>query len=282
MPTGPETGTLRTRDDLELALFRWRVQAPRATCLLVHGYAEHTGRYGALAEALAAQGVETWAVDLRGHGRSPGRRADVRLFAEYIEDVLRLSDRIREERPDALRLVFGHSMGGTIALRFALEHPDRVDLLVLSAPLLRLTVPPPAWLDAVATFLARVAPHLPAQRLDPAVLSRDPAEVEAYRNDPLVYSGWVKARMGHELVRSGPPLLERAAALRVPTLIVHGAADRLNDPEASRELAAKLGSDDVTFRAYPGGYHELLNDLDRATVLEDLLTWLRAHLAPAA
>lgn len=277
----PETGTLRTRDDLELALYRWPVQAPRATCLLVHGYAEHVGRYRALADALAERGLETWAVDLRGHGRSPGRRADVRLFADYVEDELRLSERIRDARPDAARLVLGHSMGGTVALRFALEHPDRVDLLVLSAPFLRPSVPPPAWLTGVAAGLARLAPNLPVQRIDPAVLSRDPAEVEDYRNDPLVYTGWLKARMGHEIVRSGPPLVERAPALRVPTLVLHGAADGLNDPEASRELAAKLGSEDVTLRSYPGAYHELLNDLDRETVLADLLTWLDERLPPS-
>lgn len=277
----PETGTLRTRDDLELALYRWPVQAPRATCQLVHGYAEHMGRYRALADALAERGIEAWAVDLRGHGRSPGRRADVRLFADYVEDELRLSDRIRDARPNAERLVLGHSMGGTVALRFALEHPDRVDLLVVSAPFLRPSVPPPAWLRGVASGLARLAPNLPVQRIDPAVLSRDPAEVRAYRNDPLVYTGWLKARMGHEIVRSGPPLLERAPALRVPTLVLHGAADGLNDPEASRELAAKLGSEDVTLRSYPAGYHELLNDLDRETVLADLLAWLEERLPPA-
>ncbi len=275
----PETGTLGTRDALELALFRWPVQAPRATCLLVHGYAEHTGRYQELASTLVSAGIEPWAIDLRGHGRSPGRRADVRIFADYIEDVLRLSERVRAERPDLPRLLLGHSMGGTIALRFALEHPDRVNLLVLSAPFVRPTVPPPAWLTGLASGLARLAPQLPVQRLDAAVLSRDPAEVEAYRNDPLVYNGWIKARIGHELVRSGPPLLERAPALQVPTLIMHGAADGLNDPEASRELASMIGSEDVTLRSYPGGYHELFNDLDRDTVRGDLLAWLNERLA---
>jgi len=281
-PVDPETGTLRTRDGLELALFRWPARAPRATCLLVHGYAEHAGRHRAVAATLASEGIETWAIDLRGHGRSPGRRADVELFADYIEDVLRLSERVGAERPDLPRLVLGHSMGGTIALRFALEHPDRVSLLVLSAPFLRPTVPPPAWMTGLASGLARVAPQLPVQRLDPTVLSRDPAEVEAYRNDPLVYSGWVKARMGHELVRSGPPLLERARALQAPTLIVHGAADGLNDPEASRELAASIGSENVTLRSYPGGYHELFKDLEREAVLDDVLAWLNESLPPSA
>lgn len=278
----PETGTLRTHDGLELTLFRWPARAPRGTCLLAHGYAEHAGRHQMLASSLAREGIETWAIDLRGHGLSPGRRADVRHFADYIEDVLRLSDRVRTERPDLPRLVLGHSMGGTIALRFALERPDRVNLLVLSAPFLRPTVAPPGWMTGLAAGLARVAPQLPVRPLDAAVLSRDPAEVEAYRTDPLVYSGWVKARMGHELVRSGPPLLASASALRVPTLIVHGAADALNDPAASHELAATIGSEDVTLRSYPGGYHELFNDLEREAVLDDLMAWLNERLPALA
>jgi alpha-beta hydrolase superfamily lysophospholipase len=88
--------------------------------------------------------------------------------------------------------------------------------------------------------------------------------------------------MGHELVSSGPALLERAPELEVPTLIVHGAADGLNDPQASRELAARIGARDVTLTSYPGGYHELFNDLDRAAVTADLLAWLTERLPPAS
>ncbi len=278
----PERGSLPTRDGLELVVHRWRAESPRATCLLVHGYAEHAGRYLALAGALSAEGLEVWAPDLRGHGRSPGRRADVAHFADYVDDLARLSDLVRAEQPELPCVVLGHSVGGTIALRFALDHPERVSLLVLSAPFLRPTVPPPGWMKPMAALLARLVPQLPVQRLDAAVLSRDPAEVAAYRNDPLTYTGWIKARMGHELVRSGPPLLERAPELEVPTLIVHGAADGLNDPQASRELAARIGGRDVTLTSYPGGYHELFNDLDRATVTADLLAWLNERLPPAS
>lgn len=274
----PETGTVRARDGLELALYRWPLEAPRATCLLIHGYAEHIGRHEALAEALGSDGLEVWAIDLRGHGRSPGPRADVRNFADYIDDVAALADRIEAERSDLPRVVFGHSMGGTIALRFALEHPDHVSLLVLSSPFVRLTHPSPPWLAALAPAIAKLAPQLPVMPIDASVLSRDPAEVRAYRSDRLTYNGWAKARMGDQLVSSGPPLLERASALEAPVLIVHGAADRLNDPEASRELAATIGGGDVTLKIYEGCYHELLHDNDRQVVMADILAWLAERL----
>lgn len=269
--------TLRSHDGLALALHRSRVDAPRCACLLVHGYAEHAGRYQELVRGLAGIGVETFAIDLRGHGRSEGVRADVRDYGEYLSDLQALYEHIAAERPGLPLLVFGHSMGGALALRFALEHGDALDALILSAPFLRPALAPPGWLLSIARRLAQTFPLLPVQRLDPRTLSRDPDVVEAYRKDPLTYTGRIRARMGHVMVASGPPLLERAGELGVPTLIVHGAADDLIDPRASEELAARIRPDLVTFRLYHGVYHELLNDLDRELVLADILAWIRAQ-----
>ncbi len=273
----PESPALRSQGGPRLALHRWRVDRPHAVCLLVHGYAGHAGRYPRLVRALGEAGLESYAVDLRGHGRSAGTRADVRDFGDYLHDLAALEDHARSERPGLPVLLFGHSMGGTVALRYALERPERVDALVLSAPFLRASVPPPGWLLAVARWLARALPQLPVQPLDPAALSRDPESVTAYREDPLIYTGRIKARMGHALVTAGEPLLARAGALSVPTLIVHGGADQIADPRASQELAAAIPDANVTFRLYQGGYHELLNDLERERVLADILEWVRAQ-----
>lgn len=279
MPTAQRT--LRTADGLELALYRWQVDQPRASCLLVHGYAEHAGRYDAVAHALAGAGIEVWAVDLRGHGHSPGRRADVRRFQDFVSDVATLSEQVHAERPGLPALVLGHSMGGAIALQLALEHPEWVDGLALSAPFLRPTTPPPSWLTGLAAGLASSLPQLPVQALDASALSRDSAVVEAYRSDPLTYTGWVKARMGHEMVEAGARLLGRASTLGVPTLLMHGGADALADPQASRELAQAAPDGMVTLEVYPESYHELLNDLDRQAVLARLIAWSDARVAAA-
>ncbi|MEJ2667875.1 MAG: lysophospholipase [Deinococcales bacterium] len=274
-----ERASLRAYDGLELALYRWRVGEPRAVCLLVHGYAEHAGRHHALTEALTGLGVETFAIDLRGHGRSGGTRADVRDFGDYVADVASLREYVAAERPGLTAFVFGHSVGGTVALRFALEHPEALNALVLSAPFLRPSVPPPGWLLAVAGMLARTLPGLPVQPLDAHVLSRDASVVAAYRSDPLVYTGRVKARMGNFLVSEGPPLVGRAGELQMPVLILHGAADALADPRASEELAAALPPDRVSLKLYPGSFHEILNDLDGERVLADIVGWLSSRLA---
>lgn len=280
MPTGRRT--FRTGDGLDLALSLWGLDDPRATCVLVHGYAEYAGRYDGVARALNGAGIEVWAVDLRGHGLSPGPRADVHDFGDYAADIAGLIQRVRVERPRVPQLLLGHSMGGAIALRVALDDPATIDLLILSAPFLRPTKPPPAWLTGLAATLASWLPQLPVQPLDARALSRDPAVVDAYRRDPLTYTGWVKARMGHEMVGAGPALLERAATLAVPTLLMHGLADGLADPQASRDLAAAARDGTVSLRLYPGAYHEIFNDIGRDTVVSDVLSWVDAHLPDAA
>lgn len=274
--------TLRTADGLDLALYRWQVEDPRATCLLIHGYAEHAGRYQAVARALVEAGIEVWGIDLRGHGHSPGVRADVRTFDTYLADVVTLREQVRSERPGLPTLVLGHSMGGVIGLRLALEHPEGVDALVLSSPYLRPTTKPPGWLTGLASGLASTVPQLPVQPLDARALSRDAAAVEAYRRDPLVYSGWVKARMGHQLVSAGPALLENAAALSVATLLLCGGADAIADPQAGRALSEVAPDGTVTYRLYPQAYHELFNDLDREAAVGDMLAWIEGRLPTVA
>lgn len=281
-PRAEPAAVLRARDNLELAVYRWQPDGARGAVVLVHGYAEHAGRYAALVRDLNARGVAVWALDLRGHGRSPGPRADVRLFAEYVEDVRRLVEEVREASDGRRPVLFGHSMGGAIALRLALEHPEQLRALALSSPFLRPADPPPGWLLATVRVLARLAPMLPVQPLDARVLSRDPEAVAAYRQDPLVYTGALRARLGRELVSAGPPLLQRAPELELPTLVLHGSADALADPAASRELAGRLGGDDVRLEVVQGGYHELLHDLDRDAVRRLLTDWLVDHLAAPA
>lgn len=284
----PSRETFRTADGVDLVLHRWSPEneddprSQRGTCVLVHGYAEHALRYAPFAQALLAVGIGVLGMDLRGHGASPGVRADVPSFEALAGDVAALLTQAKRERPALPVVLFGHSLGGAVALRVALDRQAELACLVLSAPFLRPTDPPSPLLLGVASVLARLFPTIPVQPLDAGLVSRDPAMVAAYRSDPQVYNGRVRARMGHEMVRAGPKLLARAPSLSLPLLVIHGDADGLADVAASRELAAAVASKDVSLDVVEGGYHELLNDLDRERTRRRVVAWIDQHVSAGA
>jgi len=247
----------------------------RGALVLVHGYGEHARRHVDLAEAAAANGCDVWAFDQAGHGESPGPRAVVNGYAAACAAVVSLLDRATREqgRPPVL---LGHSMGGAVALSVALEAPGKMRALALSSPFLLDPVPRPAALLAVARLAARLAPGLPLVRPDDNLISRDPAEVRRYQSDPLNHHGGVPAVTGMTMRSAGAALLARAAALAVPTLIIHGESDGYADVAGSRALAA--ASPKVELVTIPGGYHELHHEPPHTgvplRVRERFLDWL--------
>lgn len=269
------TGSFGTADGLTLFTRTYLPSGEaRAAVIVSHGYAEHSGRYEALAEALVGEGYAVYALDYRGHGRSGGKRASLRVFDEYVDDLARFIDRVRETRPHPPRFLFGHSVGGLVALHLVLEYPEKVEGLAITGAYLHnaASVSPP--LARAAKALSRLAPDLPVQELDTEALARDLAVVQAYRNDPLVYHGKVRARLGYELLRTGPYVVQRAGSIDLPVLLQHGTADRLSATSGAQAIFAELGSSDKTLKLYEGAFHEILNDYGKEQVLADLLAWL--------
>ncbi|CAB3800955.1 alpha/beta hydrolase [Pararobbsia alpina] len=276
------SSTIRTRDGVELALHHWPVEGegrPRATIALVHGLAEHAGRYAALAQRLNAAGIELFAIDLRGHGQSPGARAWVDRFDQYLLDAeALLGVAARGKSP---LFLMGHSMGGTISALYAAERladdgPSMAGLILSSAAL----VPGrdvPSWLIALSRIISRVLPRLPTMEVDATWLSRDPGAVEANRADPLVYHGGIPARTGAGLLDAMTRIERGRANLRMPVLVYHGTADKLTEPDGSREFSKHVGSTDRTLVLYEGSYHETMNDLDQERVIDTLIDWILAR-----
>ena len=249
----------------------------RAAVIVAHGYAEHSGRYEALAHRLVGEGYAVYALDYRGHGQSGGKRASIRVFREYVDDLVRFIDRVRETRPHPPRFLFGHSMGGLIALQLVLEHPEKVEGLAVSGALLQNAVPVPRLLEAAAGVVSALAPDLPVQELHAEDVSHDPVVVQAYKDDPLVYHGKIRARLGYELLRTGPYVLGRAHNIELPVLIQHGTTDKLAAVAGVEALFDALGSADKTLELYEGAYHEILNDYGNEKVMDDLVAWFNAH-----
>jgi acylglycerol lipase len=247
-----------------------------AVVVLSHGLAEHSGRYEELVSRLVQRGYAVHALDHRGHGRSEGRRSYVDRFASLVDDLARLMRTAAAAHPGKPLLLLGHSLGGAIAFACALEHPHELKGLVLSAPALGATAVPRFQLT-VARILSRVAPHSGALKLPADAVSRDPAVVDRYEHDPLVYRGAVPARTAVELLDAMSQFPARARELRAPVLAMHGTADRLVPLAAVQSVYDRMGSADKTIVLYPGLYHEVFHEPERAVVFADLERWLDAH-----
>jgi alpha-beta hydrolase superfamily lysophospholipase len=272
-------GTARTRDGLELRTRHWpAVGTTRAHLLIVHGIAEHAGRHAHVASRFASAGIETHAFDLRGFGASAGRRAYVDRWSQYHDDVEDRLVSIRAVARDLPVILYGHSMGGLIAIGYALADPPRPepDLLVLSAPAIAARLA--HWKRALADVLGRVAPHLEIpNELPPGALSRD-VEVEvAYRSDPL-NTHRTTSRLGMELLHEQARVQSRLAqigALPVPTYVLHGTDDPIVPVSASASLERR---GNVTRRVYPSLRHETHNEPERDAVIGDTLAWIETSL----
>jgi len=274
--------SLTTDDGLRLFTRHWRPAGPsRAAVALVHGYAEHSGRYDHLAATFADLGVATYAFDLRGHGQSDGRRAYVDHFDRYLDDLGLFLDAVRGEAPGPLFL-FGHSMGGLISLSFVLNREPELQGLLLNAPALQVNPDLAPLLRRFARFLGWIAPTVPTVRSPQGAISRDPDVVADAEADPLSYHGRIPARTGAELLRVGEEIQQRLAELTTPFLVLHGTGDQLATPTWSRRLYERAAVDDKTIHLYDGLYHETFNEPEQDQVLRDLRDWLAAHLPNAA
>ncbi len=248
-------------------------QEPEGVCLLVHGFGEHSGRYeDSVIPFLCNRRWAVLAFDLVGHGRSGGIRGDCAGYGQLMQQVSEGWQTARARFPRMPALLYGHSMGGNLALNFVLRGLGRPDALVASSPYLRLAFRPPAWKLWAGKLLLHVYPSITLPSgLDPAGISRDKAEVRAYSNDPLVHDR-VSPRYSFPILAAGTWALDHATRLTVPSFIAHGTADPIIDPEGSRLLGERARA--VTLHLESGAYHELHHETGREHFFQALGAWL--------
>lgn len=255
----------------------WKPEtAPIAVIALVHGLGEHIGRYEHVGQFFARHGIAVIASDQQGHGHRPGRRGHAQGgLSALLDDIDALIEHCRTSYPNLPCLLYGHSMGGTLALTEVLHRKADVVGVICTSPWIRLPKPPSALLLLAARVLNAIAPSMTQPNgLDPADLSHDPEVVEAYRNDPFVHNR-ISARLAVHLSDAAHQLATYIGTLPVPVLLLHGEKDKITDPSGSKAFAAK-DPDHIQLMIWPGGKHELHNEPFKQEVLDAILQWLQS------
>ncbi len=251
---------------------------PKAILLVVHGLAEHSGRYLNIVNYFVPAGYAVYSYDQRGHGKSEGSRCYIRRFSEFVEDLNTFIRMVHDEHQKAKIFLVGHSLGATVAVAYAIQHQSEISGLLLSGTVLKVGSTVSPLLVAIAGILSLLLPKLGMTVLDASTLSRDKSVETNYINDPLVFRGKICARLGNELIKTTRELPSRMSDIKLPVLIMHGADDRLSAPEGSRMLFERAGSEDKTLKLYEGFYHEIFNEPEREQVFNDMESWLNARV----
>lgn len=258
-------------------LMFWRASAPRGRVLIVHGYGEYARRHDELATALSAAGFSTWAGDLPGHGKAPGKRGHVRRWEDYLDAVESWWSQLPAS--PAPFFLLGHSVGGLIALDWALAHGDRLRGLVLSSPAFRLGFEPPAWRQSMARFISNVwGSFSQPSGLDPEGISSVPEEVRRYRDDPLCHNR-ATARFFVSYQAAAERLREFRRPLPCPTLVLFGESDPIASIAAARTWIGTRRNE-ARMQTYPGARHEVFHEsfIVREAAMQDVVAFFEAQL----
>ena len=253
-------------------------EKPRASLIVVHGLAEHGGRYMNLVNRFVPSGYAVYAIDQPGHGKSDGPRTFIRQFQDYTATLRAFTAMVSEWQAKRPLFLVGHSMGGLIGALYLIEDARPLTGAVISGPLVRTYETVSPALVAMIKALSALIPRFRLVALDATYVSRDPAVVRAYVEDPLVYRGKTTARLAAEIARTMERVTAEARRITLPILIVQAGADRLVHPDGARALHETAGSRDKTIRVYDGLYHEVFNEPEHRVVLEDVKSWIEARL----
>jgi alpha-beta hydrolase superfamily lysophospholipase len=279
----PRDVLITAADGIALRAWHWGRPKPRGVLVIAHGFGEHGGCYRHVAEALGpALEIDVVAPDLRGHGRSPGRRGVVGTYDDLVSDLRSATAWARRARAGLPLYLLGHSNGGQLALRLALEKGHSLAGLIVSNPSLRLATQVPRSKLAIGRLLLRFAPRMTlSAKLEAELLTRDSEMQREHQTDPLRHSR-ISAPYFFGMTEGGPNVSARSGSIATPTLMLLGAADPVVDPEESRLAFERLGSIDKTLMIYPKMLHEPLNEVGREQVFADLRRWLELRLGAAA
>jgi alpha-beta hydrolase superfamily lysophospholipase len=271
------TQIINARDRKKINVHFWTAETEKAvTVIMVHGLGEHGGRYHSWAELFVSNGYHFICPDLRGHGKSEGRRGHVRSMNDFLDDLDQVYDIVKHRFPESRIILYGHSMGGNIALNHVICRNRPLDALIVTSPWLKLTTEPHAFLLMLSKLLRKILPFiLLSNQINPDNLSHDPEVVRNYINDPLTHDR-ISPGLFHSATGGGLLALRNVYKINCPFLIMHGTSDAITSHKASESYVMNTSSR-TRLRLWEGQYHELHNEFVREEVFAFIRGWLKEY-----
>jgi len=258
----------------------WEPQdEPKANLVICHGVNSHGGQYISAAEEFSSRGLAVTALDLRGRGKSDGERFYAESIDDYVSDLSLAIELGRSKHPELPVYLLGHSAGGVTSVSYALDYQDRLAGLICESFAFRVFAPNFAL--KLLEGASHVAPHAHVLKLKMEDFSRDPEWVSQLNADPLTLDEIQPVATVAAFARAGERFEREFGRITLPILIMHGTADHATRPDGSEQFYREAGSPDKTLKLYEGHYHDLLNDLGREQVMDDIVAWLDARLLRA-
>jgi len=272
-PTARES-KINAGEGVELLVSQSLVDNPKAVLIIVHGLCEHAGRYDYVVSRLNEFGFSVYRYDHRGHGRSGGEKGYLKDFQLYTDDADKIVGMVKQDCPNIPRFMLGHSMGGFITGAYGVKYPRQLTGQIFSGAAVILL---PLFADLSSLDFDAVAREPIANALGD-IISRDREVVQAYADDPLVLKEFSTKLMGEVFIKGAKWLMENMAAYKYPCLILHGGDDQIVVPDASQYLYDHISSADKQIKIYKGLYHEIFNEPEKDSVLEDIHQWILSRV----
>lgn len=270
-----------TNEGKEIYAVEWPAESARAVVGLIHGVGEHCRRYDHLAEFFNHHHIGMVGYDREGYGRSEGKRGYTSQFSNYVDTIAHLVIECARRYPDLPIFLYGHSLGGNLLLRYLIKrHPD-ISGAIASAPYVQLSFQPNPITVGLGRMMRLVwSTFTQSNPLDTSKLSRDPEVEKRYLADPLVHDK-ISARTGMDLLESAQFLDEYSGTIARPLLLMHGSDDGLTSFLATKSFYERVKGKDMTFKEWPGFYHELHNEPEKAEVFRYVLEWMEPRINKA-
>lgn len=263
-----------SKDGLQFYAHTWQPDSqPKAVITLVHGFGEHCVRYTPYFEFFIASGFAILGFDLRGHGKTEGKRGTIESYNALMDDIEIAVNKSNEFFPEIPQFLYGHSMGGNLSLNYLIKKQPNIKGGIITSPWLALTDEPNFILKGLVSLLKNIIPNTTIDSgLKTEHISTVKGEIEKYEKDPLNH-GRISFRLFSEITTTGLWAIDNSHQINIPVLMMHGTADKITSPTASKK-SYENNKEKIEYVTWDGGYHELHNETNREEIAKTVIDWI--------